>query len=144
MREFFRAWPKMIRGPDTPLAMSDAAIGIDAVEQTYIGKPTSAITGIAIQSLPWNASAKKLSGTSTVTSAETARPTASGFATDPRSRLYACQNIALIPRGPVGASSAATVSASSPPTADTTMPPMIPVSAAATGRATANTGPIRA
>ena len=69
---------------ETPFATSDAAIGMDAVEQTYIGKPTSAITGIAIQSLPWNASAKKLSGTSTVTSAETASPTASGFATEPR------------------------------------------------------------
>ena len=91
---------------ETPLAMSEAAIGIDAVEQTYIGKPTSAITGIAIQSLPWNASAKKLSGTSTVTSAEMASPTASGFATEPRSRLYACQNIAFIPRDPADASSA--------------------------------------
>ena len=129
---------------ETPFAMRDAAIGIDAVEQTYIGNPTSAMTGIAIQSLPWNAFAKKLSGTSTVTIAEIASPMASGFATDPRSRLYACQNIALIPRDPAGASSAATISASSPPTADTTTPPTIPVSAAATGRATAKTGPIRA
>ena len=39
--------------------MSDAAIGMDAVEQTYIGKPMIAIAGIASQSLPPNASAKK-------------------------------------------------------------------------------------
>ena len=129
---------------ETPFATSDAAIGIDAVEQTYIGKPTSAITGIAIQSLPWKASAKKLSGTNTVTSAEIARPMASGFATEPSRRRYACQKIALIPREPAGASSTAADSASSPPTAATTTPPTMPVSAAAIGRATAKTGPIRA
>ena len=37
---------------ETPFATSDAAIGMDAVEQTYIGKPTSAITGIAINFVP--------------------------------------------------------------------------------------------
>ena len=44
---------------ETPFRMSDAAIGMDAVEQTYIGKPMIAIAGIASQSLPPNASAKK-------------------------------------------------------------------------------------
>ena len=71
---------------ETPLSISDAAMGMDAVEHTYIGSPTSAIAGIASQSRPPNASAKKPSGTRTVTSAETARPAASGLATEPRSR----------------------------------------------------------
>ena len=81
---------------ETPFNMRDAAIGMDAVEHTYIGKPIIAIAGIASQSLPPNASAKKPSGTRTVTSADTARPTASGLTTEPRSRLYACHSTMTI------------------------------------------------
>ena len=59
-----------------PFATRDAAIGIDAVEQTYMGNPTSTIADIASQSLPPKAVAKKSAGTQTVMTAETARPQA--------------------------------------------------------------------
>lgn len=49
---------------------------VDAVEQTYMGNPTSTIADIASQSLPPKAVAKKSAGTQTVMTAETASPQA--------------------------------------------------------------------
>ncbi len=131
---------------ETPLPISDAAIGIAAVEHTYIGNPTSASTGIASHSRPRKNSAKKLSGTSTVTSAETASPTASGFTTAPSSRTYPCRSTSPSPFPPVPSSAPASCASSGIPRviASTTPPPASPVSSAASGRHTANTGPINA
>ena len=48
---------------ESPFHISDAAIGIAAVEHTYIGIPTAAISGNNTQSLPPSVPAKKSSGT---------------------------------------------------------------------------------
>ena len=87
-----------------PLAIREAAIGIDAVEQTYIGNPIRTIVGIASQSFPPKAVAKKFAGTSAVTMAEIIRPTASGRTTSPSSSPNPVRRIRTTTFVPCGAS----------------------------------------
>ncbi len=131
---------------EMPLAISARATGMEAVLHTYIGMPTNSITGNATQSLPSACASKKLGGTKAMISAESASPTNSANATLPNSvpKPYRSAPATRDGQGSATAASERAVMGTgggSRSERSTKNPPRTPVTAATSGRISANAHP---